>query len=175
MTGPACHESPTHPCLRNAFGGPARVWHPVRVAWVRVNGRARWARLRLDTTPLRDSRDFRLLFAGGTVFYVGNMMTYVAIPYQLYHLTGSNFAVGALGIVELVPLVVFGLYGGALADHVDRVRLLVWTGVAQAAFTVVLAVNAFGDDPHVPLIFVVAGLLASSSAMQRPSREALMP
>ena len=53
------------------------------------------------------------------------MVTYVAIPFQIYTLTGSNFAVGAIGLVELVPLVVFGLYGGALADHVDRRRLLI--------------------------------------------------
>ena len=78
------------------------------------------------------SRDFRLLFLAGTVFYLGGMVSYVAIPFQIYDLTGSNFAVGAIGLVELVPLVVFGLYGGALADHVDRRRLLVWTGVGQA-------------------------------------------
>ncbi len=129
----------------------------------------------MDVTPLRASRDFRLLFLAGTVFYFGAMVTYVAIPYQIYTLTGSNFAVGAIGLAELVPLVVFGLYGGALADHVDRRRLLIWTGVAQAAFTVVLAVNAFSGDPNVWVIFVVAALLASSSSMQRPSREALMP
>ena len=66
----------------------------------------------------------------------------VAIPFQIYDLTGSNFAVGAIGVVELVPVVVFGLYGGALADPVDRRRLLVATGVGQALLTVVLAVNA---------------------------------
>ena len=82
--------------------------------------RHRVARLRVDVTPLRTSRDFRLLFWAGTVFYLGGMVSYVALPYQLYQLTGSNFAVGAMGLVELVPLVVFGLYGGALADHVDR-------------------------------------------------------
>jgi MFS family permease len=131
--------------------------------------------LRMDVTPLRESRDFRLLFVAGTVFYLGGMVSYVAIPFQIYRLTGSNFAVGAIGLAELVPLVVFGLYGGALADHVDRRRLLIWTGVAQAAFTAVLAVNAFREDPSVWLIFVVAALLASSSSMQRPSREALMP
>jgi len=76
--------------------------------------------MRLDTTPLRESRDFRLLFVAGTVFYLGSMVAYVAVPYQLYTITGSNFAVGALGLVELLPLLVFGLYGGALADHVDR-------------------------------------------------------
>ena len=74
------------------------------------------------------------------------MVSYVAIPFQIYTLTGSNFAVGAVGLVELAPLVVFGLYGGALADHVDRKKLLVSCGFAQAAFTGVLAFNAFRDD-----------------------------
>jgi MFS family permease len=131
--------------------------------------------LRMDVTPLRESRDFRLLFVAGTVFYFGAMVSYVAIPYQIYTLTGSNFAVGAIGLVELVPLVVFGLYGGALADHVDRRRLMIGTGIAQAAFTAILALNAFRGDPQVWVIFVVAALLASSSSLQRPSREALMP
>ncbi|MEP9363327.1 MFS transporter [Nocardioides sp. CN2-186] len=131
--------------------------------------------LRMDTTPLRASRDFRLLFLAGTVFYFGAMVSYVAIPYQIYTITGSNFAVGAIGLVELAPIIVFGLYGGALADHVDRRKLLIWTGLAQAVFTAVLAVNAFRDDPQLWVIFVVAALLTSCSAMQRPSREALMP
>lgn len=130
--------------------------------------------MRVDTAPLQH-RDFRLLFVAGTVFYLGAMVSYVAIPFQVYTLTGSNFAVGAIGLVELVPLVVFGLWGGALADHVDRRKLLVATGVAQALVTAVLAVNAFRADPSLPLIFVLAGLLAASSSLQRPSREALMP
>lgn len=135
----------------------------------------RLRRLRLDTTPLRESRDFRLLFLAGTVFYFGAMVSYVAIPYQIYTLTDSNFAVGAIGLVELAPIIVFGLYGGALADHVDRRKLLIGTGVAQAGFTALLALNAFRDDPDVWVIFVVAVFLASCSALQRPSREALLP
>ncbi len=135
----------------------------------------RFRAVRMDTRPLRESRDFRLLFVAGTVFYLGGMVSYVAIPFQIYDLTGSNFAVGAVALVELVPLIVFGLYGGALADHVDRRKLLIWTGVAQAAFTAILAVNAFRDEPSLWVIFVVAGFLPSSSALQRPSREALMP
>jgi MFS family permease len=131
--------------------------------------------LRMDLTPWRASRDFRLLLLAGTVFYLGGMVTYVAVPYQVYVLTGSNFAVGAIGLAELVPLVVFGLYGGALADHVDRRRLLIWTGVAQAVLTAVLALNAFRDEPSIVLIFAVAALLASAGSLQRPSREALMP
>src|SRR5262245_64933071 len=131
--------------------------------------------LRMDLGPFREHRDFRLLLIAGTVFYLGGMMTYVAIPYQIYQLTHSNFAVGAIGLVELVPLVVFGLYGGALADHVDRRLLLIWTGIAQAAFTAWLCINAFSAHPRLSEIFVVAGLLASASALQRPSREALLP
>ena len=126
--------------------------------------------LRIDVTPLRTSRDFRLLFYAGTVFYFGAMVSYVAIPYQIYTLTGSNFAVGAIGIVELVPLVVFGLYGGALADHVDRRKLLVGCGLAQAAFTAVLAVNAFRDDPDV---WVELGLSYAAAGRRSEAIDAL--
>lgn len=129
----------------------------------------------MDVSPLRDSRDFRLLLVAGTVFYLGGMVSYVAIPFQVYRLTGSNLAVGAIGIAELVPFVVFGLWGGALADHVDRRRLLVVCGVAQVGLTGVLAVNAFRDRPSLSLLFATAVLLSAASALQRPSREALMP
>ncbi|HEX2893077.1 MAG TPA: MFS transporter [Marmoricola sp.] len=131
--------------------------------------------LRMDLTPLRTSRDFRLLFAAGTVFYLGGMISYVAIPYQLYTLTGSNMAVGLIGLVELLPLLVGGLYGGALADHVDRRKLLVSTGLAQALLTALLAVNALREEPAVWPLYVLAFLLAAFSSVQRPSREALLP
>ena len=131
--------------------------------------------MRVDTTPLRESRDFRLLFFAGTVFYLGAMVAYVAVPFQIYEITGSNFAVGAVGIVELLPLVLFGLYGGALADHVDRRRMLVGTGVVQALLIAVLMVNAFLDEPRLWLIFVVSGTLAAAESLQRPSLEALEP
>ncbi len=133
------------------------------------------SRYHLDLTPLRASRDFRLLLSAGTVFYLGGMVTYVAVPYQLYHLTGSNLAVGLVGLVELVPLVVFGLYGGALADHVDRRKMLVATGVAQIALTSVLLLNSTWTQPRIWLIYVVAALLSVAQSLQRPSREALLP
>jgi len=139
------------------------------------NLRDRLARLSVDVTPIRESRDFRLLFWAGTVFYLGGMVSYVALPYQLYQLTRSNFAVGALGIVELIPLVVFGLYGGALADHVDRRLMLVVTGAAQVLLTAVLMANAFLDAPRIWAIYVLGALLAAAGSLQRPSREALLP
>jgi MFS family permease len=139
-----------------------------------VTWRDRLRGLRVDTTPLHTSRDFRLLFLAGTVFYLGAMVSYVALPYQLYRLTGSNLAVGALGLVELVPLLFFGLYGGALADHVDRRKMLVGTGVVQVLLTAVLMVNAFGPQ-RLWVIYVVGAALAAAGSLQRPSREALEP
>lgn len=142
---------------------------------VRAGVRQRLRALRVDLTPLRTSRDFRILWLAGTAFYLGGMVGYVAVPFQVYHLTGSNLLVGAVGIVELVPLLAFGLWGGAVADHWDRRRVLVVTGVLQVVLTSVLAVNAFASQPHLGVIFVVAGFLAAAGAVQRPSREALLP
>jgi len=131
--------------------------------------------LRVDPTPLRTSPDFRRLFLAGTVFYLGGMVSYVAVPWQLYRLTGSNLAVGALGVVELVPLVIFGLWGGALADHADRRRVLVWTGVAQALLTAVLVANSLLPTAQVWVLYAVGALLSAAGSLQRPSREALVP
>ena len=79
----------------------------------------------MDVTPLRDlARLPAAVLRRDGLLPRRRWSSYVAIPFQIYTLTGSNFAVGAIGLVELVPLVVFGLYGGALADHVDRRRLL---------------------------------------------------
>jgi MFS family permease len=129
----------------------------------------------VDTTPLRTSPDFRRLFFAGTVFYLGGMVSYVALPWQLYHLTGSNLAVGVLGVVELVPLVAFGLWGGALADHIDRRLMLVWTGIAQVVLTALLMLNAWLPEPRVWAIYLVGAALSAASSLQRPSREALIP
>ena len=75
----------------------------------RAGWRERIAQTRIDTRPLRTSRDFRLLFFGGSVSFFGSMVTYVAVPFQVYELTGSTVAVGMLGVAELLPLIAFGL------------------------------------------------------------------
>lgn len=137
--------------------------------------RRRLVGLRIDVTPLRTSRDFRLLFAAGTVFYIGGMVSYVAVPFQIFALTNSNFAVGAMSLVELLPLIVFGLYGGALADHVDRRRMLVVCGIAQAVLTVGLLANAMLAHPSVATVYAVGFFLSIAQSLQRPSREALIP
>jgi MFS family permease len=132
-------------------------------------------RLRLDVTPLRSSRDFRLVFGAGLISYLGSMITYVALPFQVAQITGSFVAVGALGLVELVPLIVFGLWGGALADAVDRRRMVLTTEVALGLTSAILLANALSSAPQLWVIYVVAALVASCDALQRPSLDALIP
>jgi MFS family permease len=82
------------------------------------------AKFAIDLTPLKIYPDFRNLWTAGLISYFGSMITYVALPFQLKELTGSFIAVGLLGVVEIVPLIIFGLYGGVLADSVDRKKLV---------------------------------------------------
>ena len=89
------------------------------------------AKYAIDLTPLKKYPDFRNLWTAGLISYFGSMITYVALPFQLKELTGSYLAVGLLGVVEIVPLIIFGLYGGVLADSVDR-KKMVWATEAGA-------------------------------------------
>jgi MFS family permease len=132
-------------------------------------------RLRADLTPLRTSRDFRLLYASRAVTGLGTDATEVALLVQARQLTGSTFAVGLLGAVELVPLVVFGLYGGVLADRFDRRRLIVACEAGLACSAALLLLNALAPHPAVWPLYVVAGLMMAMAALQRPSLEASMP
>jgi MFS family permease len=134
--------------------------------------KSRW---RLDVSPLRSSGDFRALFAAGVVSYLGSMFTFVAIPLQAQQLTGSFVVVGLLGLAEVIPILVFGLWGGALADHVDRRRMILATEVCLGLGSVILLVNALLPDPHVWVLFVVGALFASCDSLQRPSVDALVP
>ena len=132
-------------------------------------------RLGLDLTPLRTSRDYRLVFIGGAISGFGSSITYVTIPFQVAQITGDPLAVGLLGVCELVPLLVMAFVGGALADYLDR-RLLVRGGeFALAALTGVLLVNAFSARPHLWLLYAVAALTAGIDGLQRPALEAMLP
>ena len=96
-----------------------------------MNGRVR--RLFLDTTPLRLDRDYRWLWSGQVVNGIGNQITRIALPYQVYVLTGSTLAIAALTLFQLVPILLFALGAGSLADAVDRRRLLLVTQAGLAA------------------------------------------
>ena len=129
----------------------------------------------MDLTPLRESRDFRLLLISGMITYLGSMITYVALPFQVAQLTGSFVAVGLIGLVELAPLVIFGLYGGALADSVDRRTMVLSTEIAAGLLIAVLLVNAIIPSPQLWILYVVAVLLAVTDGLQRPSLDAMIP
>jgi MFS family permease len=92
---------------------------------------------------------------------LGGQFVLVALPYQVYQLTGSTLLVGMLALVELVPLLTLTLVGGALADAVDRRRLLIWTQLGMAVVGVALVVNAALGHPSVPALFVLGFLAAS--------------
>ena len=133
------------------------------------------SRLRADVTPLRESRDFRLLYASRTITALGTQATEVALLVQARQLTGSTFAVGLLGAVEVVPLVVFGLYGGVLADRFDRRRLMVWCEATLGVCAALLMLNALAARPMVWPLYVVTGLMMATAALQRPSLDASIP
>ncbi len=136
---------------------------------------SRRVRIRMDLRPLRSSRDFRWVFASGLVTYLGSMVTMVALPFQVAELTDSFVAVGLIGLAELVPLVVFGLWGGAVADAADRRRVVLVTEFTSLALSAVLLVNALLPDPHLWVIYVVAMVFAAVDGLQRPSLEAIIP
>ena len=129
----------------------------------------------VDIGPLRRHRDFRLLWFAQAVSLLGSMVTYVAIPYQTYQLTHSSLVVGLLSAAEFIPLLVVPLIGGALADAVDRRRLVLLAELLLAAASVVLLVNALLADQRVWVLFVVAGLMAAFDGLQRPPLDALLP
>jgi MFS family permease len=129
----------------------------------------------LDLTPLRKYRDFRLIFTAGLFSYFGSMITFVALPFQIKELTNSFWAVGLIGVVEIVPLTVFGLYGGVLADHVDRKKMIWLTEFGTLLATLILFLNARRENPSVILLFVIAAVFAALSGLKRPSQEAILP
>jgi MFS family permease len=129
----------------------------------------------IDISPLRKYRDFRLLWASGLVSYLGSMFTYVALPFQIKLLTNSYIAVGIMGAVELIPLIVFGLYGGVLADSVDR-KKLVWATEFLALFiSLVLFLNSSLHKPHLLLLYICGAAFAAVDGLQRPSLDAILP
>ena len=129
--------------------------------------------LGVDLTPLRISLEYRKLYVAGFTTALGSQATYVTIPYQLKQLTHSPLDVGALGLFELVPLIFFGLYGGVLADRMNRRRLIIVMEVLLMLATAVVLVNALLPRPQVWILYADAVVAAAVSSLQRPSIEAL--
>lgn len=129
----------------------------------------------IDFTPLKRYPDFRRLWTSGLISYFGSMITYVALPFQVKELTNSFLAVGLIGLVEIVPLIIFGLYGGVLADRVDRKKMIWATEFASMFLTSILLINALLPNPKLWLLYVVAALFSAVDGLQRPSADAILP
>ncbi|MFJ5288547.1 MULTISPECIES: MFS transporter [unclassified Streptomyces] len=132
-------------------------------------------RILADLTPLRTSPDFRRLWFGNTVSWVGQGMTALAISLQVYDLTRSSFSVGLVGLFSLVPLVAFGLYGGAVADTLDRRKLGLYSALGSAVLSVGLSSAAFAGFHHVWFLYGIVALQSVCAALNAPARSAMIP
>ena len=135
----------------------------------------RWRRLVADTTPLRESADYRRWWFGYSVSFTGTQLTQFAVPFQVYKLTHSSLAVGAVGLVVLVPLVTMGLLGGAIADSTDRRRLTLLTSSVLFVLAAALTVQAALDLRQVWLLYVIAAVQGAFSAIDSSARGAILP
>ena len=129
--------------------------------------------LGVDLTPLRTSAQYRRLYVAGIVTGLGTQASYVALPFQLKQLTHSPLDVGALGLAELLPLVVFGLYGGILADRLNRRTLILILECSMMLVTLGMLSNALLTSPMVWVLYLAAFLNAGIASLQSPSLSAL--
>src|SRR5947207_2353708 len=121
-----------------------------------------------DTTPLKNAH-FRRLWTANIITVVGAQLTVVAVPAQIYAETGSSAYVGLTGLFGLVPLIVFGLWGGALADVMDRRTLLLITGAGIAAMSLALWVIAASGVGNVWLVLVFFAIQSGLLAINQPT------
>lgn len=128
----------------------------------------------IDLSPLKVSRDYRLLFFGQLVSFFGSMMTFIVVPWQMYDLTQSSAMVGYIYLAEFVPMFFLAFIGGALADALDRRRLLRLTEIGQMIVTTILFVNSLSASPHIWILFLAVALHGAFAAMQRPAFESLI-
>src|SRR6266508_4826764 len=129
-------------------------------------------RLLADTTPLRESRQYRLLFLNEGLAFLGSQITVVAVPLQVYLLTHSSLAVGLVGLAQLGPLLACSLVGGAA---VDRRTLMLWVQLARGALSAGLVVNALAPHPSLWPLYALTSVSAGLSAFDSPARMAAVP
>jgi MFS family permease len=136
--------------------------------------RAALRRHAVDTRPVRITDYRRLLVGQGTAF-IGSMVTQVAVPVEVYSISHSSLLVGLVGFVGLLPLVVFGLYGGAIADAVDRGRLYFWSSVGTWLVTIGLLVQTLIGLDNIPVILGLVAVQAGAFAVASSARGAIIP
>ncbi|WP_298254122.1 MFS transporter [uncultured Arthrobacter sp.] len=132
-------------------------------------------RLLADITPLRESPAFRRLYLGTALSAIGTQLTIVAVSLQIYALTQSTLSVGLLSLFALVPLVVAGLYGGAIADALDRRKVALWSGVALWGTTTAIALQAWFGIDSVGLLYALIAVQSGAAGINQPTRSSIIP
>jgi MFS family permease len=132
-------------------------------------------RIFADVTPLRLDRDFRWLWAGQAISGIGNQVTRLALPYQVYRETGSTLAIAGLTLFQLIPILIFSLGAGSLADAIDRRRMLRVTQIAMMACSLVLAILALQPSVPIPVLYAVAFATAAAGSLDQPARSSAIP
>lgn len=128
----------------------------------------------LDISPLRISRDYRLLFFGQLISFFGSMMTFIVVPWQMYQLTGSSEMVGYLYLAEFIPMLCLAFIGGALADALDKRKMLRLTEIGQTTVTAILLGNSLLGEPRIWVLFLAVSIHAGLAAIQRPAFESFI-
>ena len=136
---------------------------------------ASWTRVLIDIRPLRESPQFRRLWAGSMLSWTGSSMTTFAVTLQVFEITRSPFAVGAIGIARMVPMLTIGLLGGSLADAVDRRKLVLITTSCLAVVSAAMAAQAFAGLQLVWLLYGLVAVQSSLGAINSPARQVFVP
>lgn len=128
----------------------------------------------INISPLKKYKDFRFLFIGQGISLIGNMISYVVIPFQIYSLTKSNLLVGSVSLIQLLSVIIFGILGGAYADRWDRRKLMIISEWLMMGILGIYAINAFMPKPSVSIIFVLVGIFQAISSFHRPAMTAMI-
>ena len=129
----------------------------------------------VDFSPLKKYPQFRRLYIAQLISQLGTNLTHIGIPYFLFQKTHSTAQVGLIGIIELIPLILAGFWGGLLADTYDRKKLIIFCEIALAALCIILAGYAYTGSDDIWPIYLIGASMAFFSGLHRPSLEALTP
>lgn len=132
-------------------------------------------KIALDSTPLRKYPLYRRIFFGRLVSFIGSQITYVALPWQLYQLTHSTFDVGLLGLSQLFPLLILGVWGGAIADAFERKWTCIYSEILLAFCNIILIGLTVYNHITPMAIYLIGGVMAGLNALHRPAFNALIP
>ena len=132
-------------------------------------------RLLADLTPLRESAAFRRLWTGTTLSSIGSAMTSFAVMLQVYDLSHSSFAVGAIGVAQMVPTLIVGLLCGPVVDALDRRKLVLVTSSCLALVSAALAAQAFAGLGLLWPLYTLVAVQSAISAVNWPARSTFVP